>query len=378
MKKLLSVIFAFVLIFSCFAVTAFANDYFTVYEDKSQYNIFEAEQPTVTFSEDYQKFYMNDEPFSRVDTTMLATDFGYTVLVDEKKNEDYYLGNSVYIEWTDKQKTEIKDIIIDCNEQQTLFRIELFFNDGSSLTAYFLKDTLREEYNNIISGNVNEYIIDFAYPDGNIVIAQKNAMFGETVNLSRNELSRWYDSFSVCAKNSDSSIMTYTGDILIINEEFYYVDYAESGVEQWFLYEEDAKGEITDCVIHKITDEKLVSELKLALENYYDDDYGVLYDDNATDTISAVFLIFVFAVIPFVIFVIFLVKAIRGKGIYKKIYGTVTALCIAEIIVFAILAIIIAPTASNDNDDEFIGSGDGEEYIVLDTEYNELTEWDEI
>lgn len=367
MKKILSIMFAFLLIFSCFAVTAFAED-MAIDDD---FNVFEAKQPTITFSEDYQKLYVDGESFSRFDASIISADFGYTVLVEYEYTSDYYTGHSAYVKLTDKQKENITDILIERNEHKNMYRIELYFNDGSNLTVYFLQDTCFDEYNKIISGNVNEYIVDFSYPEDNTVIVQKTDLFGETVKLNRNDLAGLYETCSVFVQSSDGSMVAYVGAVFNIGENFYYIDYKEAGVDSEFLYDAP-QGMLAEISVHKITDEKLLADLQGAMDLYYSDDYGVLYDDDATNSISAVFLIFIFAVVPAVILVISLVKAIRGKGVYKKIYGTVSALCIAELIVFAIIAVIFASSnpSTPSSPDYVLGESNGEEYVVVDTDYS--------
>lgn len=368
MKKILSIMFAFLLIFSCFVVTAYAED--VAIDD--DFNIFEAKQPIITFSEDYQKLYVDGESFSRFDASTISADFGYTVLVEYEHNTDYYTGHTAYVKLTDKQKENIVDILIERNEQKNMYRIELYFNDGSNLTVYFLEDSYFDEYNKFINGEIEKYEIDIGYPDGNVVFAEKSALFGETVKFTKNEIVNWWDYFSVFAQNSDHSLVMYTGDLLVIDDSFYYIDYKECGVKDSLYYDELDESEISELVVHKITDEKLLADLQGAMELYYSDDYGVLYDDDATDNISAVFLIFIFAVVPFVILVISLIKAIRSKGTYKKIYGTVTALCIAELIVFIIIAVIVASSnpSSPSVPDYILGESDTEEYMIVDADYS--------
>ena len=374
MKKILSLMFAFLFIFSCFAVTAFAED-FAIDDD---FNIFEAKQPTITFSEDYQKLYVDGEPFSRFNASTITADFGYTVLVEYEYNSQYYTGNSAYVKLTDRQKENIADILIERNQYKNMYRIEIYFNDGSSLTVYFLQDTCFDEYNKIISGNVNEYIVDFSYPEDNTVIAQKTDLFGETVKLNRNDLADLYETYSVFVQSSDGSMVAYVGAVFNIGENFYYIDYKETGVDSEFLYD-TPQGMLAELSVHRITDEALLEKLNSAQESYYSDDYGILYDDDATESISTVFLIFIFAVVPAVILVISLVKAIRGKGIYKKIYGTVSALCIAELIVFVIIAVIFSSSSHSSPSvpDYVLGGSNSEEYVVVDTDYSneEINEW---
>lgn len=336
MKKILSLVFAFTLIFSCFAVTAFAEDMEIV------------PQPVITFSEDYQKLYADNEPFSRIDASMLNLEFDNKdmYIFQYEYNTDYESSHTVssdFIQLSEAQKENIKDVYIEQNEQKNIYRVEFTFNDGSVLTVVFLKDTYLEEYNSIISGEgeANEYIINFVYPDGNVVTAKKSDLFGEPVDLTKSDF-YYYDVSSVNAVNSDGSLAVTKGELLIIDDMYVYVDYAESGIDASFYYDEADDDQLSKCVFHKITDEQLISDFQKAEQAYYEDDFGFLYDNEVTDAVSEVFLIFVFGIVPAIIFVILLIKAIRGKGVYKKLYGAVAAVSAAELAVFTVITVIIA------------------------------------
>ena len=75
---------------------------------------------------------------------------------------------------------------------------------------------------------------------------------------------------------------------------------------------------------------------------------------------------FVFAFIPLAILVFFLIKAITGKGIYKKLYFVVVAVCLAEIIVFSILAGIFIKTSSDANYSIIGGSYYDDQILISD------------
>ena len=99
MKKILSLIIAFILIFSCFALTVCASDTaFNIAGDSEAYfDAFFDKQPVITFSENFQKLYVNDEPFSRIDTSMISTDFSYRVNVS--KSLTPWIRNNAYIDF---------------------------------------------------------------------------------------------------------------------------------------------------------------------------------------------------------------------------------------------------------------------------------------
>lgn len=347
MKKLLSVLFAFVLIFSCFAVGVFAEDMFItdseiIYEnigDSAEFPLYK-KQPIIKISDDFSKIYVDGEPFSRFDASLVYVDFGYTVLTTNQRDESHK--SSAYLDLTDKQEKSFRRIYIETNLETTMYRIEFYYMDGSSLTVYYLKDTLFEDYKKIISGNADKYLIDFQWPDGNIVTATKSELMGELVTFSEEEIANsTYEFFYVDAANENSSITAYVGVVCLIDDAYYYIDCKENNIEDTdFLYgETPTTGSFIK--VHKITDEALNEQFANALDSYYGDDYGIFFDDDASEIIAAVFFIITFGVLPLVVFVIFLIKAIRGKGVYKKLYATVSALSIAEIVVFTILAIII-------------------------------------
>lgn len=350
MKKLLSVLFAFVLVFSCFAVSVFAEDMpiaeVEVFEDKEviydtdEFPLYD-EQPVIKFSDDFTKLYVDDEAFSRADLSMLMTDFGYTVVIVEKR--DLSKNGTAYIELTEAQKNAVTNIYVETNLETTMYRIEFYYSDGSSLCVYFLKDTLFEDYEALVNGTPDKYLVDFFWPDGNIVTATREQILGETVEMSETEIYlSTTEFFYVDVANDGLTLSTYSGVVCLMDEVYYYIDCKENNIEDvFFLFGEETRDDV-NIKLHKITNEAINEEFNLALDMYYNDEYGVFYDDDVYGTIAKVFLIITFGIVPFVAFVFFLIKAIRGKGIYKKLYGTVSALCIAEVIVFTILAIIIS------------------------------------
>ncbi len=367
MKKILSLIIAFILIFSCFAVTVCASDVWIDNDLNLGYsNAYYDKQPVITFSEGFQKLYVDDEPFSRIDTSMLSTNFSHVVNVS--KSLTPWIKNNAYIDFDALPAENVKDIIIHTNRAQNMYLIEIQFNDGSSLIVTFLQDSYLKEYNKVINGDAYHYSIDFFYPEGNIVMTNKEVLFGEKSVLTKDMLYDVYEYFYVDMANKDMSISTSSGVMFAVNESYFYIDYKEANIEDAdFLFHPDYSiNDDTEIPIHKISDEKLVADITVALENYYEDDFGLFYDQKTSHIIAAIFLILLFVVIPAIVFVIFLIKAIRSKGIYKKLYVTVAVLCIAEIIAFITLAITVFPyTSLSVSDSETIlGASDSASIIV--------------
>lgn len=371
MKKLLSLIISFVLIFSCFAVTVFAEDMAiesvetptSLFEEDTiqDFDVFNAKMPIGTFSDRYENFYADGEQYTRINATIVEMNLDYYWIVEEEYKDNNYSGTSIYIEFTNQQKQEIKTVSLKSNKDRTLVEATLTYFDDAEMTIVYLKDAYLDEYNKVVSGQTETLTIDFMYPYSNSVEAQNNQLIGEMTTFTNSRLVDLEDDYDVIAKNSDGSMSVVVGKLLIIDDEYYYLNFREAGFDEDDWYS-GSIGKIANKPLQKITDEALITEIDNAMVEYYEDDYGVLYDDNATESISIVFFIFVFAVVPLAILVFFLIKAIKGKGIYKKMYFTVVAVCLTEIIVFSILAGIFIKTSSLDEFDFSLTGRTIEEY----------------
>ena len=351
MKKLLSLIISFVLVFSCFAVTVFAEDF----------DLLNAKTPIGTFSDRYEKFYAEGEQYTRIKASVIETDLNYNWIVEEEYVSEYYLGVGIYIQLTNQQKQEIKTVKLKTNKDRTLIEATFTYFDDAQMTVMYLKDAYLDEYNKVVTGQTETLTIEFVYPSYNNVEAQRQQLVGEMTTFTNSRLIDLEDDYDVVAKNSDGSMSVVVGKLLVIADEYYYLNYKEAGFgeDDWYS---GSIGEIANKPLHKITDTQLIAAIDGAMEEYYNDDYGVLYDDDVTESISIGFFVFVFAVVPLAILVFFLIKAIRGKDIYKKLYFAVVAVCLAEIVVFAVLAGIVIKTSSLDEFDFTLSGRTVEEY----------------
>lgn len=351
MKKLLSLIISFVLVFSCFAVTVFAEDF----------DLLNAKTPIGTFSDRYEKFYAEGEQYTRIKASVIETDLNYNWIVEEEYVSEYYLGVGIYIQLTNQQKQEIKTVKLKTNKDRTLIEATFTYFDDAQMTVMYLKDAYLDEYNKVVTGQTETLTIEFVYPSYNNVEAQRQQLVGEMTTFTNSRLVDLEDDYDVVARNSDGSMSVVVGKLLVIADEYYYLNYKEAGFgeDDWYS---GSIGEIANKPLNKITDTQLIAAIDGAMEEYYNDDYGVLYDDDVTESISIGFFVFVFAVVPLAILVFFLIKAIRGKGIYKKLYFAVVAVCLAEIVVFAVLAGIVIKTSSLDEFDFTLSGRTVEEY----------------
>jgi len=304
MKKRISILFAIILLFSCFG--------FTTYAQKS----------SNTLSEDYQTMTVDGKNYSRFNASMLNLDTSYS---------------NIKLALSKTQKEEIASIELESSKNISVISVDISFKDGSRLLIDFLRDDLIKEYNTLLNDTSQEYEIDFSWPSGNVVTTKGTSLLGEKIELGSDVL-EWCTSFAVTASNNDESMFMTKGELISYEDNYYYVDFAECGVTNaayFSLYEYDS------LLVHKVTDKDLVKNLADAEKAFHEDDMGFLENDDFTESVSAVFLIAVFAVIPFIILIVCLIFTIRSKAVYRKLWASICILSGAEIVVFALATAFI-------------------------------------
>ena len=307
MKRIITFIIAIVILSSCLGLTVFAKS------------------DTVTFSEDFLILYTDVGSYSPINANLLK-DSGFMFCEKEA-------------ELSDKQKESVFEVLLDCNDSETMFSATICYRDGSKLTRTYLYDGYRDIYDKLIAGNVSTYTVDFFYPYGNEAKVNKDALFGEQIILDSKALHRC-DFYYVYAESVTADIGIHTGVLLIDKDNYYYADFDEIGFDKantvnFDLYKFDS------MEVHKITDTDALKVVRSAEEDYYDDDLGFLYNSHFTETITLIFLFIVFVAVPLAIFIIALIFAIRNKGLYKKLYTTILLLSGSELVVAAIVFAIM-------------------------------------
>lgn len=325
MKKIISLGFIILLLLSCFSFTALGTKDYVYYEEEiygQEIYIDSNPDAVITLSEDYKTLYCGDEVYTRFS--------------DSTVNVDIINNVANVVELSDTQKKEIEEVSVETNEAGSIIWADIYFNDGANLKVAFLNEDYIEEYNNIMEGESGNYTINFGWPEENIVKAQKESFFGESVNLFINQFVLT-DYFDVVAMASDESFYVSKGQLLIYDDEYYYVDFEKAEVDSEDFYIEN----YSNLVAYKITDMDLRLQIEEAMQKYYDDDLGIFFDDDFTESVANIFLIVIFAVIPFAIFVTFLILALRSKTIYKKFFTVICALSASELFIFAVVTIYL-------------------------------------
>ena len=328
MKRKLCIISITVLIMFCLSITSMAD---TV-----------VQKPQVSFNDDFTKMYYNGKTFSRVDASMLEYDFNYDEIVNDIIEYDDGVYSDTYSISGEQEfydvipnpaHTFVDDISVYADIKEVLFFADITYKDGAYLSCSYLRDDYANEYKKIIAGDTEQVTIDFIFPDGNTVICDSAKLkTGTPAKI------RWnYESFCVYSYTKDNALRAEVGQLFYENDKFYYYDYAKAEMtsEDFYNYEYD---EIISVI--EITDEELKAEIEIAIQEYYNDDMGFVFNDDLSESISKVFYSVLFLLIPLVVCIGSLILFIKAKKpIYKKIFAIICVLSLLVIITTVIIVI---------------------------------------
>ena len=219
-KKILSLIIAVLLLAPCFASGVLAASAAVV--------------DVISISDDYKTIVYNGDNYIRFDSSNVeyTYDRGFTGTV---------YGNP-----------EIRTVICDASINDTIISADIYFNDGSNLNAYFINENYYSEYQRL-AYNASEYTVDLYYPTDNKVKMTATSFSDTITTLAGEELWTIDDYFEVNAYSSDGSFYIQNGSLLLINDEYYYIDYNLNAIEKADeFYPEDYER----LAAYKITDTK--------------------------------------------------------------------------------------------------------------------------
>ena len=319
MKKILSIFIAVLVLLSCFSFNTFASEEIGPYDEAAL-----DPNSVITFSEDYKKLYVDDIPYSRFNSSTISI--------------TTYLGIDNEIEFSNSQ-SDVEDTNILSSENGEMLDVELYFKDGFSLSATYLRDDYIKEFNHLTESDTEKLYIVFQLADEYeteeiVVEADLNLLKGEPCEITASFMGM-NELFYVSAKSDKFEMYVDKGTLFYTGDEYCYVDYAEFGMNP-----EEFDSYSYEGAAYKVTDPALLQQIEEARAKYYEDDYGIFFNDDFTEIVAKVFIILLFAVVPFAILVLTLILGIKAKGIYKKLYFTTCILAAAELITLGIVLLI--------------------------------------
>lgn len=305
---------------------------------------------TVTLSEDYSTLYLNGKTYSKANTEAVNLNVyadGKVFTSDFGIEDDSYVNfqERLNLQLTDSQKAELTKAYISMLGESKLFAdVELSFKDGTTIWYSYVRDDVKDDFNQIKNGKNNEYVIKFeTYSDhGDILktVPKKNLLTSDMEMV----LFDYCEQYSVAITSEKYGYSVDMGCILIDtdyiddkNSYYYYFDFAETGITSIYdLYETN---NYTKLSVHKITDEETIAIIEEGLDEYYNSDFGYIYNEEFTEPVAKIFFTLVFAIFPLAIAVLTIILAVKSKkGLYKKLLIATSGLSLASLAVFIYIA----------------------------------------
>ncbi len=359
MKRICKLLVCTIILSLCLTLCASAISTETVI-DKPIVPLEEHKIQYATISDDCKTIYYNGHTYSPIDTSNLSyySDYSYTYDdYDYDSYNNYYADDYYYIEvlLSDEQQQELTQVdLSDSGYTKTaniILNASIYYFDGSLLNRDFIRNDYKDSFEKVINNKDNfSYIVDFSWPDGNIVNITEDVLFENNAEMAVVNMASgyYYEEFYVTAISSDEEFSIDNGYIFFdYDNEAYYVNYLENNISNSYdLWEYDYETgeypvEDVKYKVHQITDEATLEALRSA-QTKYNQEMGIgFFDDGTTKLIAIIFLSLILGVLPLVVAVVAFIFMIIKKGVYKKLFATIFVLSTSEIIVFIISAILI-------------------------------------
>lgn len=311
-KRILSLIIAIVLILSCFTLNVFATSVPGMPDpyDNADFNI----------SDDYQTLTFNGTTYVRFDAS--AGDWEHFDSHTDK-NCDYL-----------KNVNHVNYVFSDNN---SIITAHINFSDGSYFYCSFIKESLLPEYNNM-QNSTSQYFISFNYPSDAKIPLSANQLSTDSTTIEYSEIDCYANSYSVDVYSSNESFWVHKGDIVIIDHEYYYIDFKLNNITNSHMYYSNKESYIT----YKVIDPALIAQLDKETGNDQDKFIDLLFSGELFTGFGTLLLIAIFALIPLVVLVLFIILSIRAKTpAYKKLFRAIYIISASELLTFIITVILL-------------------------------------
>lgn len=321
MKKILSVIISVLVMVSCCGFTAFGITTENTSQAEEYANI--DVNTEITFSEDYKFLYLGDSGYRRFDGTSINFSAEYGV-----KNK---------INLDEIQNEQIKAISLNATEKASIFNAEITFYDGAILLVNYIREDLYAIYKGSVETENSEYTVDFSYPQQNTVKANKSKFYGTEKYFENIDVYEISNEQAVYIEIAEDSVGVDCGFVFCYKNEWWFCEDGGNEIRNKIYDDENVS-----FTAYKIEDENLTADFEKALELFYNDDFGFIYNDTLTKAISDVFWSVLFMIVPLAISVLAVIFGIRyKKTIYGKMFTAIAGISLGVIVVFVILLSVL-------------------------------------
>lgn len=230
-------------------------------------------------------------------------------------------------EYTFDDPRGIRNVTLKSDASQNIICAETYYNDGTRLTSYYINEKYFSYYEAFLNDAYDTYTAEFTWPQDNTVKFNKSVVSDKIEYLYKTHFDNATSIVDVSYRTDDDVLVVQKGALVILEDKCYFVKYDNYTITSLnaLLQKVDAATSYSSALApaYEITDQATLQAFKNAESRYFNEDFGFLYNQKFTDTLSAIFLVFLFGVIPLAVFVVFLILAIRSKTIYKKMFTAI-------------------------------------------------------
>ena len=312
MKKLTALFLSLLLVFSVFSFGAAAEE--------------SVEEGVLTISDDLETVYLSGESYSPFSVEGVDT-------YDLDYNED------IYVLLSEEQRKTIKNADAMSNLQNTILLVSVSYRDGTLRERYYLKDSCREIYDDLINNHHQKYLIQLNYLGEQNIQVDVDKLHGKKLTLTDDDLNMHDDYFDVVVGDQATGIFLEKGLLLDLYDTFYFIDFSEvdtNDIDDFYEFEYPE-----EMTAWEITDEALLQVLRERIDDYYGESYGIYHIDDMTEGLAILFIFFAFMMLPIAAIIFFLIVRHRAKKeTYKKLAILTVASAAAVLMVFIALLLI--------------------------------------
>lgn len=243
-----------------------------------------------------------------------------------------YASSSTSVQVPKSLQSQIKSATMYSTSNGWVISVTVNYNNGATMQLTFARDDILPELQQICHSDEVVCYVDFWWENTGSVEAAIKQFKGKPATLSISDVSR-SDYYDVIYKYSALDTWVYRGFVCERNSKFYYVDYQENNISDPVGFYPGAGPE--QYKAYEITDPWLVAQIQSAVDAEFSG------SSELGQNLSAGLLTFLFAVIPAAILIFSIICFIRTKNYYRITWGITGGLCIAELIVFIILSLIL-------------------------------------
>ena len=224
----------------------------------------------------------------------------------------------------------------DLYGDRLIISLLITFDNGSTFSCNYMQKEQAAAFNALANASAEKLTIEFDSPSDNSLEAATALLKGERCNLSREEL-EWSEYFYCHATDPKVPLKVRAGALLVIKEQFYFVDFSEITQEDpsWF-----SPFEYEQLSAYKIADPTLLSELKSGFARNTYGDFAAFGNKDVLELLHWILLSILLFFLPLVGFIICLIFSLRPATLRRKVFLIIAIGLGAELIGFLIYFIV--------------------------------------